>query len=396
MSHRSSIRTHTPLVPTAREWGTPQRVAKLQTLEALRGIAALLVVLYHLQDIFSARAGVIPFGGLFGSGDRGVDLFFVLSGFIIMATHARDIGRPGSVRLYFYKRFCRIFPSVWILTALAAAIYACQFGGTAKASKLDPWNIIASALLLPQNGPPLVNVTWTLTYEIFFYVLFAVLLLNRRLGMLVLLTWQAAIALTAVNLLHCDTPIVAYYLRPICLEFGIGMTCAWLIMHHSCERLIGKHAQLVLLTLGSGTFVGGLLYEAIWQAQALSSTRFLVFGLGSAAIIVAMTLLERAGRIRVFSPLVWLGGASYAIYLVHYSVITLLAIAVLRLQVLPPTTLVLLACAIIGIAAGGAFHTYVDQPIQGLLRRLAQRGHDVLADDAKPVAIANVYNGLMP
>src|SRR6195952_3032676 len=175
---------------------------RLDTLEALRGIAALLVVLYHLQYIFIARTGIVPFGGLFGSGDRGVDLFFVLSGFIIMIAHRNDTGSTVRLMPYLYKRACRIFPSVWIMTSVAAVLYACHFGGAGKMAKLEPWNIAASALLLPQNGPALVNVTWTLKYEIFFYAVFALLIVGRLLGVVTMLAWQAAILLTAAGILH--------------------------------------------------------------------------------------------------------------------------------------------------------------------------------------------------
>jgi peptidoglycan/LPS O-acetylase OafA/YrhL len=68
---------------------------KFSRLEALRGGAALLVVLFHLQDVFSHRSALLPFGALFGAWDRGVDLFFLLSGFIIMTTLADEIGRAG-------------------------------------------------------------------------------------------------------------------------------------------------------------------------------------------------------------------------------------------------------------------------------------------------------------
>jgi peptidoglycan/LPS O-acetylase OafA/YrhL len=354
---------------------------KLATLEAFRGVAATLVVFYHVQDIFGRRDGVAPFGGVFAAGDRGVDLFFVLSGFIIATAHARDIGRPGRVGPYLYRRARRLFPAVWIMTAAAAALYAADFGGATKAAKLDAWNVVASVLLLPQHGPALVNVTWTLTYEVFFYALFAALILSRRAGLTLLLAWQVAVALTAAGLLgHARGTAglggaafwAAYYLRPICLEFGFGMACAWLATRLPAAPAAGRTgAWPLVLLLGAGTAVcvGGMLYEALGSPHGLDAVRWLVYGAGAGAVILALVGLERGFRLRVPGPLVALGEASYAIYLINFSILTLAAVALRRLGVIAPTDVMLLGCALLAMTAGGAFHVLLDKPIQALPRR---------------------------
>ena len=345
-----------------------QSGAKLESLEALRGIAALLVVFYHLQNIFGARAGVVPLGGLFGSGDRGVDVFFVLSGFIIARTHGKDIGKAERLPLYLYKRACRVYPSVWILTACAAAVYFCDFGGAAKAWKLDSWNVVASTLLLPQSKPPLVNVTWTLTYEIFFYLLFSSLVVSRRMGILLLLAWQAGTAVAAAHVIRFTGPLTAYYLRPVCLEFGIGMLCAILAAQPRVARGMSRPAMVFVAVAGIAAVILALLYEALWYPHGLEPVRPFVFGLGAGAAILGLTLLEQRKMLRVPAVLVRLGAASYAIYLVHFSVITLAATILVRTHVLPVSNFSMLTCAVFAIAAGAAFHRYVDQPLQVLLR----------------------------
>ena len=280
------------------------------SLEALRGIAALLVVFYHLQNIFGARAGVVPLGGLFGSGDRGVDVFFVLSGFIIARTHGKDIGKAERLPLYLYKRACRVYPSVWILTACAAAVYFCDFGGAAKAWKLDSWNVVASTLLLPQSKPPLVNVTWTLTYEIFFYLLFSSLVVSRRMGILLLLAWQAGTAVAAAHVIRFTGPLTAYYLRPVCLEFGIGMLCAILAAQPRVARGMSRPAMVFVAVAGIAAVILALLYEALWYPHGLEPVRPFVFGLGAGAAILGLTLLEQRKMLRVPAVLVRLGAAS--------------------------------------------------------------------------------------
>lgn len=372
------------------------RNKKFESLEALRATAALLVVMYHLQDIFTTRFGLAPFGGVFGAGDRGVDLFFVLSGFIIVTTHAKDVGTSGRCVPYIYKRVSRIFPGVWILTTFAAITYACQFGGTVKAAKLDPWNIAASFALLPQNGPPLVNVTWTLTYEIFFYALFALIVVRPKSGLFLLLIWQVSIALGSIGLLQWNSWVAAYYFRPICLEFGIGILCAVLVGNPIVRQRFGWRSQSILFAAGVGLFGGGALYEGLVLSHGLEPQRVMVFGLSAGCMIFALALRESQVTIRVPSALLWLGEASYAIYLVHYSVITFAAVVLLRLSYVPITNLVLFGCVGLGIGAGSAFHLWVDRPIQGTLRRLGRRLFDTTSRqpvyNAVPAAVLRTGN----
>jgi exopolysaccharide production protein ExoZ len=344
---------------------------RLDTLEALRGIAALLVVMYHVQDIFATRADTIAFNGLFGAGDRGVDLFFVLSGFIITTIHSSDIGQPSHAIPYLYKRACRIFPSVWILTTLALATYSLHLGGLDKAAKLEPWNVIASLMLLPQTQPALVNVTWTLTYEIFFYLLFAILIVERRGGFVLFTAWYGMLILSNLGLLHPEDWLARYYLRPVCLEFGIGMICGLLVRQRHAGILTQRWFQLSLLVASIAIIIGGLIYEGLHQ-HALEPIRVVLYGVCPGALIFALATLEHDTRLRVPAPFVWLGSISYALYLVNFSVITLACTFFLRLIPALPMVGAQLGCIMLSIAAAGAFHTWVDRPIQQRLRRLGR------------------------
>ncbi len=342
-------------------------IHKLRSLELLRAIAALLVVLFHTETIFLA-SGHTPFHGLFSAGNRGVDLFFVLSGFIIAYVHRGDLGRPGRLGNYLYNRLTRIYPAVWIMTAFALAVYASGFGGAGKGGKLDPESIAASFLLLAQHGAPLVNVTWTLTYEMFFYAVFAVIIVNLRAGLALLLLWQGAaavLAITGVNL-----GLSGYYLRSICLEFSLGLACAWWLIRNPVPRRLWT--AWALLALGALSFVAGMaLNNTINWAPALCA-------LGSAMLILALVRLEQSGRIRVPAILVRFGGASYAIYIVHYSVITMLGVIIMHKLHLPVTDGLCLACAAVGITCGLVFDYAIDRPIQRSLKALKQAGRSAI------------------
>jgi exopolysaccharide production protein ExoZ len=335
-------------------------LGKLRSLEMLRAVAALLVVMFHAQFIFGVYSGHVPFGGVFITGNRGVDLFFVLSGFIIAYVHAGDIGRPDRLANYVYNRLARIFPAVWIMTALAMGLYVVGFGGGDRADKLAPAAVLASSLLLPQSGTPLVNVTWTLTYELFFYALFAVLIVSRWAGLALLLAWQAAIVVLALD--GADLGLPGYYLRSLCLEFSVGLGCAWWLRRPAGRLPAG---------VWGGTLLGGMCVFVLGLSVGQDGGG-IPCALGAGAIIVGLVRLEQAGRMPVSRVLERLGQASYAIYLVHYSVLTLMAAVLIRTHILVDSALVL-ACAACAVLAGVMFDQWLDQPIQRGLRQVKRR-----------------------
>jgi peptidoglycan/LPS O-acetylase OafA/YrhL len=318
----------------------------------------LLVVLFHTQELFDCRSEGTPFGGMFSAGHRGVDLFFVLSGFIIAYVHAGDVDRPDRLPNYIFNRIARIYPAVWIMTLLALVLYSVGFGGPEKAVKLVPEAILASALLLPQHGPPLVNVTWTLTYEIFFYVIFAAAIVNLRVGVALLVVWQAATL--AASLLGAELGLASYYLRSLCLEFSVGLACAlWTNWRGSMGTPI---LWFGVLAAGGASFVVGMMLDRVLEWSGVFCA------LGAGATILALVQLERTGSLGVPKILVFLGGASYSIYLVHFSVITLFARVTQRFG-LEATDLICLLSALAGVAVGAVFDIALDKPIQRWLRR---------------------------
>jgi len=343
---------------------------KFESLEMVRALAALSVVFFHTQIIFTGRTGIVPFGGVFGAGSRGVDLFFVLSGFIIAYIHAGDIGRPGRVGHYFYSRFVRIYPSVWIITLLALTVYLIGFGGSDKADKLQPWSIGASFMLLPQHGDALVNVTWSLKYEIFFYLLFALAILRRSVGLMLILLWQAAVLAVYLSGRQLEWSWSSFYLRPIVLEFGLGLVCAWIVINRARFALLDSRRFVTLmLALGVAVFVAAELTQAYAPEALAAMPDFLVFGVSAAMIVVSLAVIDIQRRYTVPRFLVVLGGASYSIYLVHFSTISLLAAFLTKGNRVPMNDAVFLAVALVGIAFGLLFHQWIDRPIHRFLRK---------------------------
>jgi exopolysaccharide production protein ExoZ len=352
---------------------------KLQSIQMLRGFAAVLVVLYHTQTISSAHTAHLPFGGMFSGGFRGVDLFFVLSGFIISSVHRNDLGRPERLMNYLFNRFSRIYPAVWIMSGFALAVYLAGYGGAGKADKLSGSDIVASFLLLPQLGDALVNVTWTLKYELFFYVVFASLIVNLRLGVMLLLLWQlSALALSPFLSIY-QLGLPGFYVTSLCLGFGIGIACAWAVEFAASHRWLRNPAlQWALLLAGIAMFLGGMASETGGMADpaAIADNGVVtnhtwsigvLCALGSGVLILSLVLLEQGGRIRVPTILMFLGDASYAIYIVHYSIVTLLVGALVHYRG-PMNDAVCIAIVGVAVVIGSMFYCLVDKPIQKVLR----------------------------
>ena len=275
--------------------------------------------------------------------------------------HRADLGRPDRLWNYLYNRVARIYPALWTVTALALAVYASGFGGGDKAGKLRLATVLDSLLLLPQAGDPVVGVAWTLTYEVFFYAVFALMILRLRLGIAVLLLWQAATLADAATTVPMPA-LATYYLRPLCLDFSVGLgAAAWLAQPAAAS----PPAWWALLAAGAALFIAGMAGDALaWAGVACA--------LGTGATIVALTRLERSGMLRVPWPLVTLGSASYAIYLVHYATLTVLVAIIGRTQ-LRASDGVCLGCATMAVLTGLAFDRALDRPVQAALQRAKRR-----------------------
>jgi len=143
------------------------------------------------------------------------------------------------------------------------------------------------------------------------------------------------------------------------------------------------------LAVAVAIFVGADLVQAYDLAGLAAVPDFLLFGVPAAMIVVSLALLDIQRRFRVPRLLVMLGGASYSIYLVHFSTISLLAAFMTRGNRVPMNDAVFLAVALTGIFFGFAFHHWIDRPLHRFLRNRERRSPPpaIVTEEAIPPAI---------
>ena len=171
---RQSTESALPAVHLAVRRGADTRPPrqKLASIQALRAIAAFGVVACHLfgfERNYIAGPGITP--AAFQYGMVGVDLYFVISGFIITLMCKGRFGRQGEAPRFLWRRFIRVYP-IFLFWCLAVFAVFLLHPGMVNTSHGRP-DVLRSFLLLPQRNLPLLLVSWTLVYEAFFYVLFA-------------------------------------------------------------------------------------------------------------------------------------------------------------------------------------------------------------------------------
>ncbi|MEM8840387.1 MAG: acyltransferase [Pseudomonadota bacterium] len=331
---------------------------KLDGLQAGRAVAALLVVAFHanifiLPDRFydGARAGRI-----FDFGYAGVEFFFVLSGFIMVFVHRRDFSVPARAFVFLKKRVFRIYPVYWVIYLSLTALYFIDHSRGPENAR-DPLAILASLLLWPMPDPPILQVAWTLQYEMLFYFVFTLLVLNLRVGAVVFAAWMAGCLVT--DLWLDPSYPWGFLFSAYNLLFAFGIASAFAYTHLSIGQARG------LLVLGSIAFLAVGASETFGLVSWNMPVRTWCYGLGASMAVAGLA----AGAVSPPRWLSFLGDASYAIYLVHLPAMTVGAVVAQALGApwgLGPLAmmgvLLVYSCVV-----GSIVHLWVERPLARML-----------------------------
>jgi peptidoglycan/LPS O-acetylase OafA/YrhL len=370
-----AIRRHAlaePVASQAQPVGvlTPRR-APYASLNVVRVVLAFLVLGYHaggtiaLDKYFSMS----DFDHLLGFAGNRVAFFFVLSGFVMKLAYGKYIGQFDKCRPYFWRRFVRVFPTYWVV--LLMVIVASMFLPNGMAAVPgDVWSILKMLLLIPQShgaggphGAPLLIVAWTMHYEIVFYVVLGAWIASRVLGATISL-------LLVVNAADCASggcgPYREFLSGLPMAYFVVGVAAAWAV-----RRLPALPAAMPIMWLALAGYVLIALAPQLSDGQWVwPHSGLLSVGLAGVMLVCLVNAEEaRAQR----SPSAWvqrLSDASYAMYLLHFPIISLVCklLMLAGLQGVVGATLALVLSFVVSIAAALAFNVYIERRLVAWLK----------------------------
>lgn len=327
----------------------------IESLQAARGIAAVLVAICHSAAFIGEEPGLwhrVPIYVWLRGTALGVQLFFVISGIVIYRAHRKDFDQPSKVGVFYWKRFRRIYPLYWIFLSLTLLKHR-ALADVASSYQRLPSVIVSSYVLIHLFSYQTIMVqAWSLFDEIQFYVVFAICILNRKAGFAFLAIWLSA----SVLFLTTSSPYRYVVFSPYHLLFGLGILVA-----------VALDADLqipaaLLSWLGVVVFIAAIVGTGPFYRGAAVR---LIGGVGAASILLGTAVLERQNRLSIPRWLIVLGDASYSIYLVHFMVISAVArFGYGHMRQLPiPIWGWMLCLMVSGVVMGIVAHYWVERPL---------------------------------
>lgn len=290
---------------------------KIISIQILRGIAASLVVFLHVMADIGLKTNTssfINFYNLKAFGDIGVDIFFVISGFIMVLVHYDDFNKESTSIGFLKKRILRIAPLYWFFTLFATVLLLFLPEVFSKGKTFDLMHLLSSLSFIPWYNSigeisPVIGVGWTLNVEMYFYLIFAFCLLFPRKYLLIIMSIVLVGGLIITNSFNSDFPYLLMIARPLLLEFLAGVYIGWFYKK-------GINLKYPFL----GLFLGVILFVINIFMEFDLLYRVLYNGIPSVLIIYSLITLEKKynfNNLRFKRGLLIFGAASYSIYLSH-------------------------------------------------------------------------------
>jgi exopolysaccharide production protein ExoZ len=348
-------------------------------IQALRAIAASMVVLVHCIYLWHARILHESHPQYWMNGGAGVDVFFAISGFVMtisLPTISQFKNRAG---VFLWRRITRIVPLYWLATTLKVVVVL-----AVPAAVLHPgirWsNVLGSYLFIPTANPdgqilPVIVPGWTLNYEMFFYLLFSGSLLVRFSPMRLIIP---ALGILAVFSLSCpiDGPPFLTLISPLLFEFLFGILIARAVM---TKRMPGTWSSVTLAIVGWVAIL--TLFPHLSQESAgVQKWRFAFWGLPAAAIVLGTVGIERILAAKLPKWVFEAGNASYAVYLGQTFVLPVVGIIVNRLPIgqAPALALIVVMGMSLTLLVGDLIHRWIELPTLRWLKRVTVPGVNTL------------------
>lgn len=354
---------------------------KLNNLQALRAIAAMMVFLVHLNQVEAKYGGsdLQLLGSWTSVGAWGVDLFFVLSGFVMMLVTIDKVGSTDLGWKFIYSRVTRIFPLWWACFGALLAVWFVApeliYGG----KHTDP-PILKDFFLIIHDGPPLLETGWTLRHELSFYAVFGAFLflpiglVGRLWG---LLLWLLAIIGAHMFLTMEDGTLFGLAVHPMTLEFIGGAFAAW--VWHKTQGAFGFSA--LLLGVISFFLAGAVMLVDPDPGVAFANPymddwlRAILMGPSAILIVYGAAALEVRNKVKAEGVFVSIGDWSYSLYLTHMLVLNALGVLWGRMAHpnLYDNVVVLPVIIVVCIFVSWVSYRIVEQPSLALSRALISK-----------------------
>ena len=341
---------------------------RLGNIQALRGIAVLAVVLTHLLSVERKYAGDRVLGDIFNVGLSGVDLFFAISGFVMVYVAWRNAEGWRASLSFLFARIGRIYPLYWLVSLVVLGVWLIRpdmvFASNAHVS------LIRSFALFPDHYPPLLAVGWTLIHEMYFYLVFAGLIfLPRQFRKWGLALWGAMVLGGFLGGGDNHGAVLRLLTHTLSFEFMGGALAAL-----AYQRFDGRGWKIALLLGGLWFAVASMISMNMGLSFWEDWPRAASFAPAVSLIVYGAAGAERAGF--YFNRfLVWLGDQSYALYLTH--VLSLSAAgrlwSIFAREGIMDNLLMLPLLLCLAIFAGEVTHRLIEVPLLGGVRRLRQR-----------------------
>lgn len=333
-----------------------------KSVQVLRFVAAALVIITHITLYYNDKIAMTGRDGYWHKGMIGVDIFFVISGFVMGVSGHKFLTEASGWWSFLKRRIIRVVPLYWFATSLKI-IAAITFPKLAAHSYLAISYLISCYLFIPSPNAdgemlPILTVGWTLNYEMFFYIVFSLAIFLR------------AKPLVFVSLVFFTLICIAQFKQsnwwgytsmfwPLIFEFVLGMIIAKYVNVLRTVRI--QYAWFILaLTLGYVFFQGNINLDY----------RYLYWGVPAFLIVLSSVILEGKIGLYINEKLILLGDSSYSLYLFHPFIVPICFVAFKKCGVDDVLSIIissLLICIIGGVMA----YLYVEKPMLRIMRKFA-------------------------
>jgi peptidoglycan/LPS O-acetylase OafA/YrhL len=326
----------------------------------------------HVTIKSAERFNQVAFFNLFGGGWSGVDYFFVLSGFIMVYVHRSAIGKKDQLKSFLVKRAVRIYPIYWIITLTVWCLFL-VIPAFANNQDLSLGHGIESLLLIPQKDPHykdrlILEVGWTLIYEIYFYLLFSIAIwLKPKHSVPILSAWLLVTILVFRKIVKF--PDEFFLLKTVFgemnLEFVLGCLAAYIVIKYNNK--IGKYRWILFGIANLGYVI--LVMLSAWGNIGFG--RVTTFGVLATLLIIAATSIDLKDSPKIPYLLIFLGDASYSIFLTHGPLISASTKILQKANLgkyfdgfFAPALL-----AVLTVVFGCIFYSFIEKPLTVFLRK---------------------------